>query len=349
MLRFENCAANLSSASPFARFHRSHVMPRHLLASTVFALTAILSGQMLAGAEAPPAKPIAVAIDDFSYLDTSGEPTDQAAAHSMRLQQFMAALRRDVEADNAYQRVTSSCTPSCVPQNATTSDRLRIAKAVGATILITGAIHKMSTLVQWAKVSAIDTGTSRVLLDMLYTFRGDNDEAWQRSEAFVSRDIRSALTAAVPALPAAAPTPVKLAIFDFELEDTSAATSQIPSDATELANTTEAIRRLFEQSALYRVVATGGDAGAAEARVLHDCGGCDAPIALKQGADQSFVGVIRRISRTEYTIRFQLRDARTGTVIAAGDTGLRMGANYSWSRGAVRLVRDHLLEAQPRQ
>jgi hypothetical protein len=82
---------------------------------------------------------------------------------------------------------------------------------------------------------------------------------------------------------------------------------------------------------------------------LHDCGGCDAGIALKLGADQSFVGVVRRISRTEYTIRFQLRDARTGTVIATGDTGLRMGANYSWSRGAVRLVRDRLLEAQPRE
>jgi hypothetical protein len=150
-------------------------------------------------------------------------------------------------------------------------------------------------------------------------------------------------------VPPAKITPVGIALFDFELEDTSAAASQIPSDATELANTTAAVRKLFDQSANFRLVPTDNDAEAAKGRVLHDCGGCDASIALKLGADQSFVGVVRRISRTEYTIRFQLRDAHTGAVVAAGDTGLRMGANYSWSRGAARLVQDRLLDAQPRQ
>ncbi len=324
-------------------------MPRHLLTLTALALTGILSSPMLANAEAPPAQTISVAVDDFGYLDTSGEPRDQAAAHRERLQQFMAALRRDVAADSAYQLIASSCASSCADDGAMTPDRLRIAKGAGANILITGAIHKMSTLVQWAKVRVVDTDTNRVLLEKLYTFRGDNDEAWQRSEAFVARDIRAALAASLPTPLAASPTPVGIALFDFELEDTSAATSQIPSDATELANTTEAIRQLFGQSAHYRLVTTGSDADAAKGRVLHDCGGCDAGIALKLGADQSFVGVVRRVSRTEYTIRFQLRDARTGTVVAAGDTGLRMGANYSWSRGAVRLVRDRLLDAQPRE
>jgi hypothetical protein len=304
---------------------------------------------MPADAEAPPAKTISVAVDDFIYLDTSGEPTDQAAAHRIHLQNFMAALRRDVVADNGYQLVPSSCASPCAAGGATTPDRLRLAKEAGVNVLITGAIHKTSTLVQWAKVSAIDTDANRVLLERLYTFRGDNDEAWQRSEAFVARDIRATMVASLPAVPAATPAPINIAIFDFELEDTSAATSQIPSDATELTSTTETIRKLFGESAHYRLVTTGSGADEAKARGLHDCGGCDAGIALKLGADQSFVGVVRRISRTEYTIRFQLRDARTGTVIATGDTGLRMGANYSWSRGAVRLVRDRLLEAQPRE
>jgi hypothetical protein len=34
--------------------------------------------------------------------------------------------------------------------------------------------------------------------------------------------------------------------------------------------------------------------------------------------------VFRRISRTEYTFRFQLRDARSSDLIAAGDSGLRI-------------------------
>jgi len=149
-------------------------------------------------------------------------------------------------------------------------------------------------------------------------------------------------------LAAVAATPVNIAVFDFELEDTSAATSEIASDASELANASAAIRQLLAQSGRYRVVATA-HADAAKTQSLHDCGGCEAAIALKLGADQSLVGVIRRISRTEYTFRFQLRDARTGNLISAGDSGLRMGANYSWSKGAARLISDRLLEPQSRQ
>jgi hypothetical protein len=155
----------------------------------------------------------------------------------------------------------------------------------------------------------------------------------------------AALVASSPAMAIAA-TPVNIAVFDFELEDTSAATSEIASDGSELANATAAIRQLLAQSGRYRVVATA-NADAAKTRSFRDCGGCDAAIALKLGADQSLVGVIRRISRTEYTFRFQLRDAKTGDLISAGDSGLRMGANYSWSKGATRLISDRLLEPQP--
>lgn len=72
-------------------------------------------------------------------------------------------------------------------------------------------------------------------------------------------------------------------------------------------------------------------------------------IALALDAEQSLVGVIRRISRTEYTVRFQVHDARNGAVVTNADSGLRMGANYSWSRGAARLVRDRLLDAALQQ
>jgi hypothetical protein len=158
----------------------------------------------------------------------------------------------------------------------------------------------------------------------------------------------AALVASWPMMAVAAQAPVNIAVFDFELEDTSAATSEIASDASELANATAAIRQLLAQSGRYRVVATA-NADAAKTHSLHDCAGCDAAIALRLGADQSLVGVIRRISRTEYTFRFQLRDARSGDLIAAGDSGLRMGANYSWSKGASRLISDRLLEPQSAQ
>lgn len=273
-----------------------------------------------AAAATPPA---GVTIDDFSYVDTSGEVTDQAAPHQARLKAFMAALRRNVPAE--------CCTG----------------------IRIIGGIRKMSTLVQWAKVAIIDVGTNRVLSDKLYSFRGDNDQAWQRAEAFISEDILTVLAAFTAATPPVASAPIQIAVFDFELEDMSAAGSAGSVEAPDvayLADVTKGVRELFAQSGRYRVVeASGASADAARKHDLRDCNGCDAGIAGGLGADQSLIGVVRRISRTEYVVRFQIRDSKTGAVVSKGDSGLRMGANYSWPRGALRLLRDRVLDNRPQQ
>ena len=147
---------------------------------------------------------------------------------------------------------------------------------------------------------------------------------------------------------ASTPDPVKLAIFDFEFEDMSAAASAggiAPSDSQHLADVTSSVRDLFEQSGRYSLVdVASADAAEVKAHSLRTCDGCDAAIAQQLGAEQSFVGVVKRITRTEYTVRYQIRDASTGAVLSSADSGLRMGADYSWSRGAVRLIKDRLLE-----
>jgi hypothetical protein len=161
----------------------------------------------------------------------------------------------------------------------------------------------------------------------------------------------AAWLAPVPAV-AAPPAPVALAVFDFEFEDSSAGavTDPVPADTAWLEQVTAEVRQLFAQSRRYAVVDTGGaDAPAAKTHMLRTCDGCDAAIALKLDAEQSFVGVVKRITRTEYVVRFQIRDARTGNVVAAASSGLRMGADYSWSRGAVRLIKDQLLEVPERR
>ena len=116
---------------------------------------------------------IGVAMDDFSYTDTSAEPANQTTAHERRLQAFMAALRRDIAADQRY--------------------RLAPSAQDGATFKVIGGIQKTSTLVQWAKVAVIDVGAKKVVMDKLYTFRGDNDESWERAEIFVSREVMATL------------------------------------------------------------------------------------------------------------------------------------------------------------
>lgn len=146
----------------------------------------------------------------------------------------------------------------------------------------------------------------------------------------------------------AASAPIPLAIFDFELEDfspTEPSAGTPSADAQHLANVTEKVRQLFAQSQRYKLIDVGGvDAPAAKSHTLRDCDGCEANIALKLGAEQSLVGVVSRISRTEYVVKFHIRDARTGAIVANGDSGLRMGADYSWSRGAARLLKDQVLE-----
>jgi hypothetical protein len=150
---------------------------------------------------------------------------------------------------------------------------------------------------------------------------------------------------------AAPPAAVRLAIFDFELEDGSAAAfASETADTSWLAKITAEVRDLFMHSGRYIPVdVSGAEAPAARSRTLRECDGCDAAIALKLGADQSFVGVVKRITRTEYVVRYQIRDARTGAVVSAASSGLRMGADYSWARGATRLIKDRLLEAAERQ
>jgi len=116
---------------------------------------------------------LGVVMDDFSYTDTSGEPANQTAAHERRLSAFMAALRRDIGEGGRYRLVPSA--------------------QDGAAFKVIGGIQKTSTLVQWAKVAVIDVGTSKLVMDKLYTFRGDNDESWKRAEIFVSREVMAAL------------------------------------------------------------------------------------------------------------------------------------------------------------
>jgi hypothetical protein len=149
--------------------------------------------------------------------------------------------------------------------------------------------------------------------------------------------------------PAAAdPSPIKIAVFDFELDDLSSGAGiadDKAADAVQLDRATSEARRLMAQSGRYALVDVSAAAdGAVKSHGLRQCNGCEAAIALKLGADQSFVGVVTRISRTEYVVRFQIRDAHTGEVVLARQSDLRIGADYSWNRGTASLIKNGLLD-----
>jgi hypothetical protein len=142
--------------------------------------------------------------------------------------------------------------------------------------------------------------------------------------------------------------PIKIAVFEFELEDYSAGSGVIgetPEDIAQLKRATDEARQLLAQSGRYSLVdVSHADAEPARAQSLRTCGGCEADIAHKLGADQSFVGVVARSSRTEYAVGFQIRDARDGSMVFKQQTDLRMGTNDSWNRGVIRLMKNTLLD-----
>jgi uncharacterized protein DUF2380 len=284
-----------------------------------------------------------LALLDFNYVDTSGETRDQTAEHQKRLDTFMLALRQDIATSQKYRMVVPTCRPiPCEVGQSALTELQDAARQAGAKILMMGGVHKMSTLIQNARVMAVDLETNAVVLDKLVTFRGDTDEAWKRAETFIAQQITAS--------PAGEkrPAPIKLAVFDFELDDTSAGASLTnAADAAQLGLVTTEVRKLIEQSGRYQLVdVSSADAEAVRAHALGKCDGCDAAVASKLGAEQSLIGIVTRISRMEYQVTYRIRDARTGAVIATEQTGLRMGADYSWTRGAAALIKARLLKEQ---
>ena len=131
-----------------------------------------------------------LALLDFNYVDTSGETRDQTAEHQKRLDAFMLALRQDVTASQKYRMVVATCRPiACQVGQSALTELQDAAREAGAKILMMGGVHKMSTLIQNARVMAVDLETNAVVLDKLVTFRGDTDESWQRAEAFIAQQI----------------------------------------------------------------------------------------------------------------------------------------------------------------
>jgi hypothetical protein len=147
--------------------------------------------------------------------------------------------------------------------------------------------------------------------------------------------------------PANGAAPIKIAVFDFVLDDHSAGGGIIPEDDFDRANlrqSTDEAKHQLEASGQYRTIDTTKVASEVLAKGgVIDCNSCEVAAANKLGADEALIGVITRVNRTEYTLFIRVKNARTGAEVANGFTGLRMGANYAWPRGVTWLMKNQLL------
>jgi len=232
-----------------------------------------------------------------------------------------------------------------------------IANRLGAQYVLIGWIYKVSTLVLTLHVDIKDAATGKPVYARVFDFRGDNEPAYAHAVKTLVRSLSDESRAQPGAkrppvdqvAQQAATTPIKIAVFDFELEDFSAAGTTVPgpNEAKYLAQATDEAKRMLAESGRYSIVSTAAaDLGAAQGHGLRNCRGCDAAIAAKLGADQDMVGVVTKISATEYTVTVQVSDARNGAVIETFTTSLRIGAGYSWARGVTWLMKNRVLASR---
>jgi len=157
---------------------------------------AAICGAVLSFASAPSlsAAPIAIAVADFDYVDTSGEARDQSAEHKLRVAKFAELVRENLSAQGDTSVLPFECPQHpCTPISMGSDDFLAAARRTGARFIVYGGIHKMSTLVQNGLVEVLDVQNEKLILKRSVSFRGDNDEAFSRAAAFVGETVREAM------------------------------------------------------------------------------------------------------------------------------------------------------------
>ncbi|MGF1611784.1 MAG: DUF2380 domain-containing protein [Kiloniellales bacterium] len=148
----------------------------------------LLASEALAEAAAPSK----LAIDDFVYLDTSGEPRDQTAEHAARLAAMAVALRGELAESGLFEVVALAADgdEAACPEDGGACVLAR-ARDSGADLLLLGAVQKISTMATQVWVSAFDVATAERVFYRHLSFRGDTDEAWQRASRYLTREIKT--------------------------------------------------------------------------------------------------------------------------------------------------------------
>jgi hypothetical protein len=140
--------------------------------------------------------------------------------------------------------------------------------------------------------------------------------------------------------------PPKVAVFDFELLDTSLQGEVDGPRADEqrrLKEVTEQLRKALAEAGKFVVVDIAPVNAAAHASNLQACGGCDVQYARQLGADLAITGLVQKVSALILNMNIYLRDAHTGQLITSMSADFRGNTDESWSRAASYLLRNRLL------
>jgi hypothetical protein len=140
--------------------------------------------------------------------------------------------------------------------------------------------------------------------------------------------------------------PAKLAVFDFELLDTSLQ-GEVNGPRTDehdrLMRVGDQLRKELLESGRFRLLDISKVNAAAHGSNLQACGGCDVQYAQQLGADLAITGVVQKVSNLILNMNIYLRDVHTGQLVISMSADLRGNTDESWSRALSYLVRNRLL------
>jgi len=155
------------------------------------------------------------------------------------------------------------------------------------------------------------------------------------------------LLAVLLATSAAAEKP-RIAVFSFELIDTSLEGELSGPRADEQARLiaiSDQLRRQLTESDRYTLIDIAPMRDKIEsASPLHGCNGCEADIARELGAEISMAGTVQKVSNLILNINLYMRDASTGKLLGTYSVDIRGNTDASWSRGVSYIIRNRLLD-----
>ncbi|MCK1621564.1 DUF3280 domain-containing protein [Bradyrhizobium sp. 159] len=139
--------------------------------------------------------------------------------------------------------------------------------------------------------------------------------------------------------------PPKLAVFDFELIDTSLPGEFYGSKLEEarLERIGEQLRKELADSGKFQLLDIAPIRDAARHANLQACGGCDLKLAGQLGADLEITGMVQKVSNLIINLNIYLRDVKTGNVITVASADMRGNSDEAWTRTMSYLIRNRLL------
>lgn len=163
---------------------------------------------------------------------------------------------------------------------------------------------------------------------------------------FRSMTLGVALTlGCMPGLAEAAP--IKAAVFDFELVDSSqeGELDGVRDDQTErLKHTQQLVEQALKGAGVELVDVSPAREQLKDQNRIYECLPCVQRAAGTVGADIAVVGHVQKVSNLILNINVQIVNVKTGKMVRGGSADIRGNTDETWDHGAKYLMKRNILK-----